>query len=159
MNRRQQRLQLVLLPLSLFIPVDQNDTTRLESLEAVGDTAHPLIIYQQSSDIWINVCAYLEYVDLHHTRISDIRESCNFFLCVFFVGPWYLLPIQSKQWRRDHIYYCKRVQNRFLPPIQGHHAVRSWRLQLDRRLHTLWRYRCGKSTYRSNSQMLHDFLC
>ncbi|XP_051930036.1 dipeptidyl peptidase 9-like [Hippocampus zosterae] len=55
MNRRQQRLQLVLLPLLIFIPVDQNDTTRLESLEAVGDMAHPLIIYQQSSDIWINV--------------------------------------------------------------------------------------------------------
>ncbi|XP_077391405.1 dipeptidyl peptidase 9-like [Festucalex cinctus] len=55
MNRRQQHLQLVLLPLSLFIPVDQDNTARLESLEAVGDTAHPLIIYQQMSDIWINV--------------------------------------------------------------------------------------------------------
>ncbi|XP_057696910.1 dipeptidyl peptidase 9-like isoform X3 [Corythoichthys intestinalis] len=54
-NRQQQHLQLVLLPLSLFIPVDQNVTSRLKSLLAVENTAHPLIIYQAISNIWINV--------------------------------------------------------------------------------------------------------
>ncbi|XP_077463091.1 dipeptidyl peptidase 9-like [Stigmatopora argus] len=55
MNRRQQHLQLVLFPLSLFIPVDLDVTTRLRSLLAVENTTHPLIIYQVISDIWINV--------------------------------------------------------------------------------------------------------
>lgn len=55
MHRRQQRLQLVLLPPSLFIPVNQDEATRQKSLETLGDTVQPFIIYQESSDIWINV--------------------------------------------------------------------------------------------------------
>lgn len=55
MDRRQQRLQLVLLPPSLFIPAGQDESSRQASLEALADTVHPFIIYQETSDIWINV--------------------------------------------------------------------------------------------------------
>lgn len=55
MDRRQQRLQLVLLPPALFIPAHQAEASRQESLEALGDSVHPFIIYQETSDIWINV--------------------------------------------------------------------------------------------------------
>lgn len=55
MDRRQQHLQLVLLPPALFIPVHQDEAKRQESLEALGDTVQPFIIYQETSDIWINV--------------------------------------------------------------------------------------------------------
>lgn len=55
MDRRQQRLQLVLLPPSLFIPAHQDEASRLKSLEALGETVQPFIIYEETSDIWINV--------------------------------------------------------------------------------------------------------
>ncbi|KAM9384560.1 dipeptidyl peptidase 9-like [Pholidichthys leucotaenia] len=55
MDRRQQNLQLVLLPPAFFIPVHQDEAKRQESLEALGDTVHPFIVYQESSDVWINV--------------------------------------------------------------------------------------------------------
>lgn len=55
MDRRQQNLQLVLLPPELFIPAHQDEAKRRESLEALGDSVHPFIIYQETSDIWINV--------------------------------------------------------------------------------------------------------
>uniref|UniRef100_A0A3P9J7H9 dipeptidyl-peptidase IV n=1 Tax=Oryzias latipes TaxID=8090 RepID=A0A3P9J7H9_ORYLA len=55
MNRRQQHLQLVLLPPALFIPAHSDTSRILEALESIGDTVHPFIIYQETSDIWINV--------------------------------------------------------------------------------------------------------
>lgn len=55
MDRRQQNLQLVLLPPELFIPAHQDEAKRQESLEALGDSVHPFIVYQETSDIWINV--------------------------------------------------------------------------------------------------------
>nr|XP_057928548.1 dipeptidyl peptidase 9-like isoform X1 [Doryrhamphus excisus] len=75
MDRRQQHLQLVLLPPSLFIPVDHDETTgpqRLQRLDAPGDTVHPLIIYQQTSDIWINVH------DIFHPFIQSSDEEFTF---------------------------------------------------------------------------------
>lgn len=55
MDRRQQRLQLALLPPALFIPAHQDKASRYKSLEALGDTVQPFIILQETSDIWINV--------------------------------------------------------------------------------------------------------
>lgn len=55
MDRRQHHLQLVLLPPALFIPANQDEASRQASLEALGDTIQPFIIYQEASDIWINV--------------------------------------------------------------------------------------------------------
>lgn len=53
--RSQQRLQLVLLPPGLFIPVTQDQAQREESVEAVLEGVHPFIIYEEITDIWINV--------------------------------------------------------------------------------------------------------
>lgn len=55
MDRRQQRLQLVLLPPELFVAVNQDESSRRRTLEALGDNVHPFIIYEETSDIWINV--------------------------------------------------------------------------------------------------------
>ncbi|MEQ2191542.1 hypothetical protein XENOCAPTIV_030187 [Xenoophorus captivus] len=55
MDRRQQNLQLVLLPPALFIPAQQDKAKRQESLQALGDSVHPFIIYIEASDIWINI--------------------------------------------------------------------------------------------------------
>uniref|UniRef100_A0A8C7JF82 dipeptidyl-peptidase IV n=1 Tax=Oncorhynchus kisutch TaxID=8019 RepID=A0A8C7JF82_ONCKI len=55
LDRSQQRLQLVLLPPALFIPVTQDQAQREESVEAVPEGVHPFIIYEEITDIWINV--------------------------------------------------------------------------------------------------------
>lgn len=55
MDRRQQRLLLVLLPPALFVPSCQDEASHKKSLEALGDDTQPFIIYEETSDIWINV--------------------------------------------------------------------------------------------------------
>lgn len=55
LNRTQQRLQLVLLPPALFIPVCEDEARRQESVEAVPESVHPYVIYEEVTDIWINV--------------------------------------------------------------------------------------------------------
>ncbi|XP_024861105.1 dipeptidyl peptidase 9 isoform X2 [Kryptolebias marmoratus] len=71
MNRRQQHLQLVLLPPALFIPAHPAEA-RQESLEALGDAVHPFIIYQESSDIWINVH------DIFHPFLQTTDDEFTF---------------------------------------------------------------------------------
>uniref|UniRef100_A0A4W6D8V7 dipeptidyl-peptidase IV n=2 Tax=Lates calcarifer TaxID=8187 RepID=A0A4W6D8V7_LATCA len=72
MDRRQQHLQLVLLPPAFFIPANQDKTSRQESLETLGDTVHPLIIYEETSDIWINVH------DIFHPFIQTSDDEITF---------------------------------------------------------------------------------
>ncbi|XP_061884105.1 dipeptidyl peptidase 9-like [Entelurus aequoreus] len=75
MDRRQQHLQLVLLPPLLFIPTEQDETTRLERLRCLqdlGEAVSPLIIYQQTSDIWINVH------DIFHPFIQSNDKEFTF---------------------------------------------------------------------------------
>uniref|UniRef100_A0A669CDC5 dipeptidyl-peptidase IV n=1 Tax=Oreochromis niloticus TaxID=8128 RepID=A0A669CDC5_ORENI len=72
MDRRQQNLQLVLLPPELFIPAHQDEAKRRESLEALGDSVHPFIIYQETSDIWINVH------DIFHPFIQTSDDEITF---------------------------------------------------------------------------------
>lgn len=55
MDRRQQRLLLVLLPPALFVPSHQDEAGHRTSLEALGDDMQPFIIYEETSDIWVNV--------------------------------------------------------------------------------------------------------
>uniref|UniRef100_A0AAX7TT78 dipeptidyl-peptidase IV n=1 Tax=Astatotilapia calliptera TaxID=8154 RepID=A0AAX7TT78_ASTCA len=72
MDRRQQNLQLVLLPPELFIPAHQDEAKRQESLEALGDSVHPFIVYQETSDIWINVH------DIFHPFIQTTEDEITF---------------------------------------------------------------------------------
>ncbi|KAL0966661.1 hypothetical protein UPYG_G00298010 [Umbra pygmaea] len=55
LDRSQRRLQLVLLPPALFIPVTDDPAQRQENLEAVPEDVHPYIVYEETTDIWINV--------------------------------------------------------------------------------------------------------
>lgn len=61
LDRSQRKLQLVLLPPSLFIPVTDDPAQRQESLEAVPSNAQPYVIYEETTDVWINVSPF-------HTR-------------------------------------------------------------------------------------------
>lgn len=76
MNRRQQHLQLVLLPPALFIPAHSDTSRILEALESIGDTVHPFIIYQESSDIWINVRSSTTAVSDFPVSIPLISDGC-----------------------------------------------------------------------------------
>lgn len=55
LNRFQTRLQIVLIPPALFIPVVDDAVERQRLLEAVPDSVAPFIIYEETTDIWINV--------------------------------------------------------------------------------------------------------
>lgn len=55
LDRSQRRLQLVLLPPALFIPVTGDPAQRQKNLEAVPHDVQPYIFYEETTDIWINV--------------------------------------------------------------------------------------------------------
>ncbi|KAM9795723.1 dipeptidyl peptidase 9-like isoform 1-T1 [Syngnathus typhle] len=121
-NRRQQHLRLVLLPLSLFIPVDLDNATRLESLEAVGDTAHPLIIYQQKSDIWINVHdVFYPFNQSNDEELTflTVNESKTGFCHLYKVTT--LLERGSYNWTKDY----KHSEDHFKCPIKEEVALTS----------------------------------
>ncbi|XP_026544838.1 dipeptidyl peptidase 9-like [Notechis scutatus] len=55
LDRPQQQLQLVLFPPALFIPVPENEEQRLEFAKAVPEDTHPFIVYEEATNVWINV--------------------------------------------------------------------------------------------------------
>uniref|UniRef100_A0A665UKB7 dipeptidyl-peptidase IV n=1 Tax=Echeneis naucrates TaxID=173247 RepID=A0A665UKB7_ECHNA len=55
LDRSQRKLQLVLLPPELFILVTDDPAQRQESLEAMPSNTQPYIIYEETTDVWINV--------------------------------------------------------------------------------------------------------
>lgn len=55
LDRPQQRLQLVLLPPALFIPVTENAEERLAFARAVPRNVQPHVVYEEVTDVWINV--------------------------------------------------------------------------------------------------------
>lgn len=61
LDRSQRKLQLVLLPPALFIPVTDDPAQRQESLEAVPNNTQPYIIYEETTDVWINVGLFTWY--------------------------------------------------------------------------------------------------
>lgn len=73
LDRSQRKLQLVLLPPALFIPVTDDPAQRQESLEAVPSNTQPYIIYEETTDVWINVGLMTSYTLV--LKYTDI--SCN----------------------------------------------------------------------------------
>uniref|UniRef100_A0A670KBP9 dipeptidyl-peptidase IV n=1 Tax=Podarcis muralis TaxID=64176 RepID=A0A670KBP9_PODMU len=55
LDRPQHQLQLVLFPPALFIPVPESEEQRQEFAKAVPGNVHPFIIYEEVTDVWINV--------------------------------------------------------------------------------------------------------
>lgn len=56
LDRSQTHLQIVLISPELFIPVEDDAMDRQRLIESVPDSVTPLIIYEETTDIWINVC-------------------------------------------------------------------------------------------------------
>lgn len=55
LDRPQQRLQLILLPPALFIPVPENEEQRAQLAKTVPENVQPFVIYEETTDVWINV--------------------------------------------------------------------------------------------------------
>uniref|UniRef100_G3T355 dipeptidyl-peptidase IV n=1 Tax=Loxodonta africana TaxID=9785 RepID=G3T355_LOXAF len=55
LDRPQQRLQLVLLPPALFIPATESEEQRVALARAVPQHAQPYVVYEEVTDVWINV--------------------------------------------------------------------------------------------------------
>lgn len=90
MDRRQQRLLLVLLPPALFVPAHQDETGPQRSLEALGDDTQPFIIYEETSDIWVNVRGNT-LTDMFVCFVCFLRFGLQRCLCL--PGPRHLSPI------------------------------------------------------------------
>uniref|UniRef100_A0A8C7U499 dipeptidyl-peptidase IV n=1 Tax=Oncorhynchus mykiss TaxID=8022 RepID=A0A8C7U499_ONCMY len=68
LDRSQRRLQLVLLPPALFIPVTDDLAQRQKNLEAVPHDVQPYIVYEETTDIWINVRWPRSFIHLYLMR-------------------------------------------------------------------------------------------
>lgn len=55
LDRPQQRLQLVFLPPALFIPTTENEEQREAFARAVPRNIQPYVVYEEVTDVWINV--------------------------------------------------------------------------------------------------------
>ncbi|ETE57634.1 Dipeptidyl peptidase 8, partial [Ophiophagus hannah] len=55
LDRSQTRLQIAFLPPALFIPVEDDAMERQKLIDAVPDSVTPLVIYEETTDIWINI--------------------------------------------------------------------------------------------------------
>eukprot|EP00062_Callorhinchus_milii_P002215 gi/632938187/ref/XP_007904081.1/ PREDICTED: dipeptidyl peptidase 8 isoform X1 [Callorhinchus milii] len=55
LDRPQTRLQIVLISPALFIPVVDDATEQQKLVESVPDSVTPLIVLQETTDIWINI--------------------------------------------------------------------------------------------------------
>ncbi|XP_032906519.1 dipeptidyl peptidase 8 isoform X3 [Amblyraja radiata] len=71
LDRPQTRLQIVLIPPTLFIPVVGDAVERQKLMESVPDNVTPLIIYEETTDIWINVHDILHI--LPQTKEDEIQ--------------------------------------------------------------------------------------
>ncbi|XP_026565056.1 dipeptidyl peptidase 8 [Pseudonaja textilis] len=55
LDRSQTRLQIAFLPPALFIPVEDDAMERQKLIDAVPDSITPLVVYEETTDIWINI--------------------------------------------------------------------------------------------------------
>uniref|UniRef100_A0A6I8NF23 dipeptidyl-peptidase IV n=1 Tax=Ornithorhynchus anatinus TaxID=9258 RepID=A0A6I8NF23_ORNAN len=55
LDRSQTRLQIALISPALFIPVEDDAMERQKLIDSVPDSVTPLIIYEETTDIWINI--------------------------------------------------------------------------------------------------------
>ncbi|XP_043933383.1 dipeptidyl peptidase 8 [Protopterus annectens] len=60
LDRSQTRLQIVLIPPALFIPVADTEEQK-DLIVSVPDSVTPLIIYEETTDVWINIHDILHF--------------------------------------------------------------------------------------------------
>lgn len=78
LDRSQTRLQIVLIPPALFIPVEYDAMERQKLIDAVPDSVTPLIIYEETTDIWINVRIWISALSdslLFETPCAALGQS------------------------------------------------------------------------------------
>ncbi|XP_048470153.1 dipeptidyl peptidase 9 isoform X1 [Rhincodon typus] len=115
LDRPQQRLRLVLIPTSLFIPVTKDENERLKFVEAVPETVHPHVIYEEVTDIWINVHdIFYPFVQTRDDEISFIwaNESQTGFCHLYRITS--ILKPGCYQWAKQ----CSPSADDFKCPIK-----------------------------------------
>lgn len=91
MNRQQTRLALVLIPLECFIPVNSDPDMELNYYYECTNNYPPLqVIYEDTSDIWINVH------DILHFFPQEIPEEISFLWSTEQTGYRHLYKVTSK---------------------------------------------------------------
>lgn len=73
LDRSQQKLQLVLLPPALFLSVSPEEPQWEEHVAAMPEGVQPYIIYEEVTDIWINVSTVMF---LYSLSKCVIRRVC-----------------------------------------------------------------------------------
>uniref|UniRef100_A0A673GHT2 dipeptidyl-peptidase IV n=1 Tax=Sinocyclocheilus rhinocerous TaxID=307959 RepID=A0A673GHT2_9TELE len=94
LDRSQQKLQLVLLPPALFIAASVEDPQWEEHVEAMPEGVQPFIIYEELTDIWINVHdIFYPFIQTTNDKISFlwVNESqtgfCHLYRIASFFQP------------------------------------------------------------------------
>ncbi|XP_031811221.1 dipeptidyl peptidase 8 isoform X2 [Sarcophilus harrisii] len=76
LDRSQTRLQIVLISPALFIPVEDDAMERQKLIDSVPDYVTPLIIYEETTDIWINIHdIFYVFPQSHEDEIEFIFAS------------------------------------------------------------------------------------
>uniref|UniRef100_A0A8B9TP33 dipeptidyl-peptidase IV n=1 Tax=Anas platyrhynchos TaxID=8839 RepID=A0A8B9TP33_ANAPL len=76
LDRSQTRLQIVLIPPALFIPVEDDAMERQKLIDTVPDSVTPFIIYEETTDIWINIHdIFYVFPQTHEDEIEFIFAS------------------------------------------------------------------------------------
>uniref|UniRef100_A0A663ER51 dipeptidyl-peptidase IV n=1 Tax=Aquila chrysaetos chrysaetos TaxID=223781 RepID=A0A663ER51_AQUCH len=76
LDRSQTRLQIVLIPPALFIPTEDDAMERQKLVDAVPDSVTPFIIYEETTDIWINIHdIFYVFPQTHEDEIEFIFAS------------------------------------------------------------------------------------
>ncbi|XP_030219333.1 dipeptidyl peptidase 9 isoform X2 [Gadus morhua] len=105
LDRCQRRLQLVLLPPALFIPVTDDPAQRLDSLQSLPGNTQPYIVYEETTDVWINVhdifYPFVQTTDEEFTFIW-VNESKTGFSHLYKTTS--LLQPRSYHWAGDYQY-------------------------------------------------------
>ncbi|XP_052459508.1 dipeptidyl peptidase 9 isoform X5 [Carassius gibelio] len=103
LDRSQQKLQLVLLPPALFIAASVEDPQWEELVEAMPEGVQPFIIYEELTDIWINVHdIFYPFIQTSNDKITFlwVNESQTGFCHLYRITS--VLQPGCQQWTRDY---------------------------------------------------------
>uniref|UniRef100_A0A9J8B9D1 dipeptidyl-peptidase IV n=1 Tax=Cyprinus carpio carpio TaxID=630221 RepID=A0A9J8B9D1_CYPCA len=103
LDRSQQKLQLVLLPPALFIAASVDDPQWEELVEAMPEGVQPFIIYEEVTDIWINVHdIFYPFIQTTNDKITFlwVNESQTGFCHLYRITS--LLQPGCQQWTREY---------------------------------------------------------
>ncbi|XP_043909724.1 dipeptidyl peptidase 9 isoform X2 [Protopterus annectens] len=122
LDRLQRWLQLVLLPPALFITVAHDETLFVTLSRDVPETAQPYIIYEEVTDLWINVHdIFYPFLQTQEDEICFIRGNesktgfCHLYLVTALLQPSY------HDWTQPYIF----KEDDFKCPVKEEMALTS----------------------------------